>query len=347
MKPSQERALREAAANIDFLSPAFSFHQLRQVAVEAAELVEANVESSYAFLLRGAVQEFANDAYQDHPVIYPNLVTTVDSSKLTEIYGGLYRSNLPSEVDAGEEFQESNFKGFERELRNKKFGRVERFERELFDDDQTGQVRRRAGSMGEGYRTFEEIYVLSRLFNKARTEEGVEVSASNYNNGTVFDNATIGNRPSSYTRVSQGAIEAAHVAIRNIKDPTGRKFIVTPRVIVSSAFDELEIARILGSPLMANDTTSAGSTALRVNPLQGKYTPYSSPFVPDYAWGIGDPKRGFVKQNRDAVEITQENPGSGDSFKKEIFAFRIRARWEADWVEPRFFFLGNDGSVTS
>lgn len=344
MKPSQERALREAASSIDFLSPTFSFRALERVAHEVAELVEANVESSYGFLLRGAIQEFSNDAYTDHPVIYPNLVTPVDSRKLTELYGGLYRSTLPSETDAGEEFQESNFKGFEREIRNKKFGRIEKFERELFDDDQTGQVRRRAGEMGEGYRTFEEIYILSRLFGVTRTEEGVDVPASTYNGGTPFT-TTIGNKPNAYVRLTQGNLELAHVAMRGMLDPVGRKFVVTPRVLITSAVDELEAQRILGSPLMANATS--GELGLRINPLQGKYTPYSSVFVPTYAWAVGDPKKGFVLQRRDPIEVTQENPGSGDSFKKEVYAFRIRSRWEADWVESRFLYLGNDGTVSS
>jgi hypothetical protein len=317
------------------------------VAEQTAELIEANVESSYGYLLRGAVQEFATESYQDHPVIYPNLVTPIGSTKLTEVYGGLYRSALPSETDAGEEFQETNFKGFERELRNKKFGRIERFERELFDDDQTGQVRQRAGMMGEGYRTFEEIYVLNRIFNTARTEEGVDVPASTYGSGTVFS-TTIGNRPSSFARFSQSKLEEAHIGIRKITDPVGRKFVVVPRVVVSSVDDELEVKRTLGSPLMpaAGTAATADATALRINPLAGAYTPYSSTFVKQYAWGVGDPRKGFVMQRRDPVEVQQETPGSGDSFKKEIVAFRIRSRWEADWVEPRFFWLGNDGSVS-
>lgn len=349
MKPSQERSLREAAGQIDFLDSNFSFKALRRVAEDVAELVEANVESSYGFLLRGAIQEFANEAYQDHPVIYPELVTTYESRKLTELYGGLYRSELPTEVDAGEEFQETNFKGFEREIRNKKFGKVERFERELFDDDQTGQVRRRAGGMGEGYRTFEEIYIVYRVFAKVGSEEGVDVPASTYNSGTVYDATTIGNRPTSFARLTQAKLEEAHVALRKIKDPVGRKFVVIPRLLVTSQEDELEAIRILESPLMAAAQTAATAdlTGLRKNPLQGKYQPLSSVFVPAYAWLVGDPKKGFVLQRRDPIEVTQENPGSGDSFKKEIYAFRIRSRWEADWVEPRFSYLGNDGSVTS
>lgn len=348
MKPSQEKALREAAEQIDFLDPSFSFVALREAAERISELTEANVESSYGYLLRGAVQEFANEAYQDHPVIYPDLVTPVNSTKLTEIYGGLYRSSLPSQVEAGEEFRETNFKGFEREIRNQKFGRIEKFERELFDDDQTGQVRRRAGDMGEGYRTFEEIYILYRLFGKTGTQEGVDVPASTYNAGSVYTTA-IGNRPNTFVRLSQASIEVAHIATRQITDPVGRKFVFVPRVLVTSVEDEIEATRILGSGAMANDTgTGSGATGntLRINPMQGKYTARSSPFIPAYAWIVGDPKRGFVHQRRDPVEVTQETPGSGDSFKKEVFAFRIRSRWEADWVESRFAYQGNDGTVT-
>ncbi len=344
MKPSQEKALREVVEQIDFLDPGFSFHSLREAAEKVSELTEANAETSYGYLLRGAVQEFANDAYMDHPVIYPQVVSMIDSTKRTEIYGGLYRSTLPSEVEVGEEFQESNFKGFEREIRNRKFGRMEKFERELFDDDQTGQVRRRAGDMGEGYRTFEEIYVINRLFGLSRSDEGVDVPASTYGSGTVYS-TTIGNRPTTFTRLTQAAIEAAHVNIRKITDPVGRKFVVVPRIIVVSVDEELEVKRLLGSPNMANLATSVN--AMQINPLFGVYTPLSSPFVKQYAWGVGDPKRGFVFQRRDPIEIRQEDPGAGDSFKKEVYAYRIRSRWEADWVEPRFFYLGNDGSVTS
>lgn len=352
LRPSAERQLREVAAQIDYLSPQFSFRALRETAERVAELIETNAASSFGYLLRGAIQEFANDVYKDLPVVYPNFVTEVTSRRASEVYGGLYRTPLPKHVDAGEKFQDTAFKGFERELKNHKFGHVETFERELFDDDQTGQVRSRASNIGEGFRIFEEIYVVSRLFAAARTEEDVDVPASTYDSGSVFTTG-IGNRPNSFVRLSQAGLEAAHIAMRKMKDPLGRKFLVVPSVLITSPEDELEAVRILNSPLMANvvnGSDSQGSptaSAMRVNPMQGKYTPYSSPFVKSYAWMIGDPKRGFVFQRRDPMEVTQENPASGLSFAQEVYAFRARSRFEADWVEPRFAYLGNDGSVTS
>jgi hypothetical protein len=335
------------ASKIDFKSPAFSFRKLREAAYRHAEMTstvplrEANAESTFAFLLRSAVQEFANDMYQDVPVIWPNLVTMVDSKRLSEIYGGLYRPNLPKQVDAGEKFQDTTFKGFEREIRNFKFGFIETFERELFDDDQTGQVRSRASNLGEGFRVFEEIYVISRIFGVARIEEGVEVPASTLPGG-VYSIAK-GNRPAAFARLSSSTLEAAHVAFRTMKDPLGRKFLAVPRVLLVSPIDEFNAYRILNSPNEAN--TAASAIANLVNPLQNRYTVYSSPYVPAYAWTVGDPARGFVFQRRDPLEIIQENTASGHSFIQEVYAFRARERFEADWVESRFNYLGDDGTA--
>lgn len=342
MRTQTIKALNEAAKKIDFNDASFSFRRLYEAAERISDLTEANVESSFGYLLRSAVQEFANEAYKDHPTIHTNLVTEIGSKRRSEIYGGLYRPNLPKQVDAGEPFQDTSFKGFERELINYKFGILEKFERELFDDDQTGQVRARAANIGEGFKVFEEIYVLSRLFNSTTSQEGVDVTASTYGGGTVFSTA-IGNRPSSYAGITQAKLEEAHIAIRKITDPLGRKFLVVPTALITGVDIEFEAARIIGSPAMAN--TASSVNALQINPLHGRYTIYSSPFISGKAWMIGDPKRGFVKQVRDPMEVVQENGQSGDGFRMEVYAFRARERFEADWIEPRFAYVGNDGSI--
>jgi len=339
-----ESVLREAAGRIDWQSPALSFRRLREAAERIADLHEANSVTTFGWLLRSAVQDFASQVYGDLQVIYPNFVTEVQSRRRSEIYGGLYRGAMPRLTDAGEKFQDQTFKGFERELINYKFGHIETFERELFDDDQTGQIRSRAGNLGENFRTFEEIYVLTRLFGAARTEEGVDVPASTYNAGQPFT-TVIGNRPTTFKVLSQAALEEAHIAIRRIKDPVGRKFMVNPTQLLVSPEDEMEALRLMNSTVMALTATSA--TAGLVNPLAGRYSVDSSPFVKAKAWLLGDFKRGFVFQRRDPLEIVQENPNSGMGFEQEIYAFRARERFEADWIEPRVAWLGNDGSVTT
>jgi hypothetical protein len=339
-----ERALQEAAGRIDWQHPGLSFRRLREAAERIAELHETNSVTTFGWLLRSAVQEFANQVYGDLAVIYPNLVTEIQSRRRSEVYGGLYRGSMPRLTDAGEKFQDTTFKGFERELVNYKFGHIETFERELFDDDQTGQIRSRAGNLGENFRTFEEIYVLSRLFGAARSEEGVDVPQSTYNSGNVFTTA-IGNRPTSFGLLANATLESAHTSMRRMVDPIGRKFLVNPTVLLVSPEDEFNALRMLNSTIMAMTATSANAGL--INPLAGRYTVYSSPFIRARAWLLGDFKRGFVFQRRDPLEIVQENPNSGMGFEQEIYAFRARERFEADWIEPRVAWLGNDGSVTS
>lgn len=340
--------LQEVSRRIDFLDPSFSFHRLREGAVRVGNLLEANIEATYGWLLRSAVQEFSNQVYRDLPVIFPNFVTEVRSSRRSEIYGGLHRPTLPKQLDAGEKFQDSAFAGFEREILNYKYGQLISFERELFDDDQTGQVRSRASDLGEGFRIFQEIYVMNRLFGLVRTEEGVKVPASTYSGsagaGVVFD-TTYGNRANPFVVLNSTNIQTAHTAARRIVDPTGRKFLHVPTQLIVSPEDEFSALTIMNSTIVP--ITSTGTFSGQVNPLYGRYTVYVSPFIPAKAWLIGDPKRGFVFQRRDNLEIIQENPASGNSFIMEVYAFRARERWEADWVEPRFAYLGNDGSVTS
>lgn len=335
-----ERALREVAQRINWASPDLSFRRLREAAERIADLHETNSVTTFGWLLRSAVQEFANDVYNNIAVIYPNLVTVIQSRRRSEIYGGLYRGSMPRLVDAGEKFQDTTFKGFERELINYKFGHIETFERELFDDDQTGQIRARAGNLGENFRTFEEIYVLSRLFGTARSEEGVDVPASTYAGGPFT--VAMGNRANPYVRLSAAALEAAHVAARSMVDPIGRKFLVNPTILLVSPIDEFEALRILNTTALA---TAAVPTVPVINPLAGRYTVYSSPFVTSKAWLLGDFKKGFVFQRRDPLEVVQENPNSGMGFEQEVYAFRGRERFEADWIEPRFAYLGDDGSV--
>jgi hypothetical protein len=107
----------------------------------------------------------------------------------------------------------------------------------------------------------------------------------------------------------------------------------------------LTALRLMNSTIMA--VTAASAVAGLVNPLAGRYTVYSSPFIEPKAWLLGDFKRGFVFQRRDPLEIIQENPNSGMGFEQEIYAFRARERFEADWIEPRVAWLGDDGSVTT
>lgn len=333
---------------IDWMNPKLSFKTLKEsVESYCSRLREANAESAFGQLLRAGIQTFAINSYLLVPVVYPDLCTEVGSSRRQEFYAPLYRPNLPKRVEAGEPFQESKAIGVDRELINFKFGFIESFERELFDDDQTGQIKNRASLMGENFRILEEIYVMGKIVGSGLTSQGVIVPASTLSDG-VYTVAK-GNRPTgAFARITQPGLEAGDIALMNIADPLGNKFLVTPTTVLGSPADKFVIAKLLNSALQPSvPTTTAGDTGyvMTANPLQGLYTMKISRYLPSGAWFLGDFKKGLVFQRRDPLEVIQENPASGASFIQDVFKFRTRSRFEVDWIESRFVFEGDDGSV--
>lgn len=346
-----------AAERIDWFSPQLSFRRLRESTYRQSRVLrEANAESAFGQLLRAGVQTYAINSYNTVPVIYPDLVTEVASRRFQEYYAPLYRPNLPKRVDRGQEFQDNPVVGLDRHLTNQKFGMIEAFERELFDDDQTGQIKNRASQMGENFKIMEEIYVIGKIIGAGFTVQGVTVDPDvSYSDtvpagyvGTGSYNTYKGNRPTTFVRLSQANLESADINLMNITDPLGNKFLVSPNTLVVSPIDKFVGAKLLNSTLQPSvPSASADATGytMTINALQGLYKLSVSRFLTSKAWILGDPKKCIVFQRRDPLEIIQENPASGQSFSMEVYRFKSRSRFEVGMIESRFLYLGDDGTV--
>lgn len=346
----------EAASNVDWFSPELSFKRLREATYnESARLREANAESAFGQLLRAGIQTYAINSYNTVPVIYPDLVTEVASRRFQEYYAPLFRPNLPKRVDRGQEFQDNPVLGLDRHLTNQKFGMIESFERELFDDDQTGQIKNRASQMGENFKIMEEIYVIGKLIGTGFTVQGVTVDPDVTSTDTVtgigtgsYNTAPKGNRATTFARLSQANLETADINLMNITDPLGNKFLVSPNTLVVSPIDKFVGAKLLNStlqPSVPSATPDATGFTMTVNPLQGLYKLLVSRFLTSKVWLLGDPKKCLVFQRRDPLEIIQENPASGASFSMEVYRFKSRSRFEVGMIDSRFMYLGDDGTV--
>lgn len=346
----------------NIFNPNFSFKRMREACFKAeqkGELRETIAETAFGQLLRAGIQLIANNWYKIVPVVYPDLVQEVASDKRQEWYAPLYRPQLPKIVSAGGEFEESNMMGVDRELVNWKFGRIEAFERELFDDDQTGQIRQRAGYMGENMKIVEEIYVTAKLTSAAFTFGDLVVTASDYTTpdttGTLRGvySTQVGNRPVAFGSLSQPSLEAADIALQNILDPLGNRMLVLPNTLVVSTADKFNAAKLLNSSLQPSVPGAAGQTAstassggtgwtMTINPLQGLYDLKVARFLTSGAWYLGEAKKGLVFQRRDPLEVIQELPASGKAFSEDAYRFRTRSRFECEWVESRFWYQGHN-----
>jgi len=336
--------------------PSLSFRRLRESTYNhAARLREANPESSFGQLLRAGIQTFAINSYDAVPVVYPDLVTEVTSRRFQEYYAPLERPNLPKQVNRGQRFQENPVTGLDRVLTNFKFGMIEAFERELFDDDQTGQIKNRASQMGENFKIMEEIYVMGKIIGVGQTVQGVTVPVDVTYNDTFtgtgngsYNTAPKANRANPFVRLSQANLEAADIAIVNIVDDLGNKFLVTPNTLLVSTTDKFVAAKLLNSTLQPSvpaATSDSTGYVMTINPLQGLYKLLVSRFLPSKCWLLGDPKKCLVFQRRDPLEIIQEQPASGQSFDIEAYRFKARSRFEVGMIDSRFLYEGDDGTV--
>ena len=261
---------------------------------EAAKLTcrglrEANSETTLGFLLRKGLQASANNWYQLSERRWQEYAQQEGSNAIAEFYAPIYHTSIPGEVPRGGRFPEAAITGEDSRLRNRKFGQIVAIDRELFDDDQTGQIRQYAQRLGDGMGVTESVYCSSRFLGNARTYAGLTVTASEYTttdiNGTTVTGpfnaqlygAAAGNRPSAFAALSLGPLAAAYVATMNAVDPMQNKIIVKPNTLLVSSMDALHAdillkpggyPAVLGPsvvtssvPVLGGTTTFTGSAA--------------------------------------------------------------------------------------
>jgi hypothetical protein len=332
----------------------FSFKRLREnLEKHESKLREATSESAFGQLLRYGVQHFMFDAYQSlTDFVYPDLVSARPSSNRQEWYAPLFGVEIPRDVPTGGKFDDSRISGLDVEVVNKKVGRMFSVERELIDDDQTGQVEQRATGLGERLRYKEEADTLGvDVFTLATLGRGITGVA-----GTSYTTA-IGNRPAAYANLTQSGLEAADIALHNMLDPLSNRILVKPSTLLVSPADKFNAAKLLNSALQPSvpGTTafgtgatqsaqfSAGATGwvMTTNPLQGLYALKVSRFLPANYWYLMEPKTSIVWQDRDPLELLMEARDAGRSFERDEYRWRVRRRYQVAVLEYRYIFCGN------
>jgi phage major head subunit gpT-like protein len=345
--------------SLDFSWPKFKRKVMR----------ETNSASANAQLLRAGVQTAVNNLYPSVKTTYESWAHVIASSRNTELYAPLNAMSFSSELGEGETYVESNVIGLDISLRNKKFGQMFPVSFELIDDDQTGQFAQKVGDMADYAALIFEVYAYGKLQSPlggctygnltVPVSETKPSTESTYPwNSTGFSQGGGKNRPSSFTLPTVAGIQAGFVALEEQLNLQGLKMAVSPDTLISGPFNRFAIATILNSSFYPAGAQSAGVTggSLAANVLQGIATPVVSRFVfnnsgssaNSAAWYLADSsKPAFIVQMREAAKVTQENPESGAGFERDVYRWKLTVRGNADFIDPRFFYQGDDGSVTS
>ena len=349
------------AEKFPVMQEGFSWKSLK----EKLSLREADASSSFSQFLRAGVQSITNAMYQSTTTTYEDWVTVVPSSKDTELYAPNHGIAFPRQVGPSELYPEVGAAALDIQLKNLKFGSVYAIEKELIEDDQTGAFQRQAGVMGEYMKILAEVLCYGKLASvsnmqyqdyKIPTSETKPSTESNYpwSTALVGGGAT---KPSSYGALSQSNIQAGIVGLMNQKNLQGIKMLVNPNRLILGPAKQFDASVLLHSAYYPSGAAAAGNVggAFAINPIKGIVDMTVSRFVfkndgtvagDSTAWYlVDDSKPFFILQMREAVTIEQEAPNSGKSFELDHIRFKARTRMNADFIDPRFAWIGSDGSA--
>lgn len=359
-------------------SPDFSWQKVAQKfghnTVESC-MREADSATSFTQVLRAGIQQLVNNSYETVPTTFESWTSTVNSTKDTELYAPLHGISFMREVGKQELFSESYAMGLDIKLINRKYGEIYPVERELLEDDQTGQFAKMSGLLGEYAKYCWEVIAYAKLAGvftggvKANyagliipNTETKPSDEANYPFTTAALPFVGGgyNKPSSFTVLNQAGIQDAFIAMMGQKNLLGLYMNVDPKRILISPQNRFTAAILLNSsfyPSVPSGTAGAPGANFAVNPIESVAALTISRFMfkntgvvdpTSHAWYlIDDSKPCFVMQVREGASVISEAPNSGESFNRDIIRFRLVQRGNGDWIDPRFCWQGNDGSVSS
>lgn len=334
-------------------------------------LKEADSGSVFPQVLRAGVQAIVNSMYLTVPTTYEAWTTTVNSDKDTELYAPLHGVSFLREVGKKEQYGESFAAGLDIKLVNRKYGTIFGVEKELLEDDTTGQFAKQASLLGEYCREAMEVIVYAKLagtFNGGvsasyaqMTVPNTETKPSNEVNGYPYSQSFVGggsNRPASFGVLTQPNIQTGFIALMNQLNLLGLKMSVDPDTIIVSPKYRFDLAVLLNSsfyPSQVSSTSGTTGQSFAINPIESIAKAVISRFIFNQngvvnansaAWYILDSKKPFfVSQMREAATVEQEAPTSGESFNRDVIRFKCSMRGNADFIDPRYCYQGSDGSV--
>jgi len=347
------------------MKESFSWKKFRNQLEE--QLREADSASTFPlFVIAGLLQNVIG-MYQLTKMSYQEWATVTPTNLVETPIAPLHGLTFPREVGAQSPYPEVYAAGLNMKLRAKKYGSMYSIEKELLDDDQTGQFKQQTGALGEYLQMLTEVLVYGKLASvSGASYAGFDVPTSETKpsgestypwNSAGFAAGGGKTRPSSFGALTQANLQTGIQQLMQQKNVLGIVMNVNPKRILASPFYRFDAAILLNSAYYPSGAASAGGVggAFAINPLQGIADLSISRFMPNNsgvfaanskAWYlVDDTKPWFQVLVKTPVSVEQENPQSGESFNRDIYRFKCSTRMNADIIDPRFAWQGNDGSV--
>lgn len=333
-----------------------------------SKMKEADSGSMYPLMLVAGVLQNVIGMYMLAKPSYLDWVTVTPTKLIDTPVAPLHGLSFPREVGEQMPYPVSQTAALSLKFHARKYGTMLEMTKELLEDDQTGQFQMLSGQLGEYLQLLTEVLVYGRLASVSGMQysgfaPGVsETQPSGESNWpwTVATSSFIGggfNKPASFGAPTVANIEAGMIALKQQKNLLGVLIPVNPKRILTGPKYMFDVAVVLNSAYYPAVGGSAGTTGttFAVNPLKGIADLTVTPFMFDNtgaaantstAWYLVDDSKPFFQLvQREPISVEQEAPNAGESFNRDVIRWKCSTRQIADFVDSRFAWQGNDGSV--
>ncbi len=301
-------------------------------------LAEGATSSALSQLLRYGINRAAQQGYELEPSTYENDIAMVVPSKGFEnYYAPMFRPGRGGPVNRGQKYPQIKVSALDVTIRNHKFGAVLEVERELIEDDQTGQVMSQGPEIGETLAYETDVYGYSQM---AKATWVTQVSS---NPGAI----------------STPQLQEAKKKLRKTRDGNQNLISVRPDTILVDTDEEDDADRITGSIFDSNNPGATPTAGIPLyfgtkNPFRNAYKVVATPYVTEALRGLNNPNgwgndnttpakwllraksKAAILQTREPLSVVQETPNSGADFDSDTIRFKGRMRFGADVVDSRY-----------
>lgn len=290
-------------------------------------------QNSFAKLLWPGLNAIYGKTYNDWETEYTSLFESNKSKKAYEEDLGVTGLGLAQQKTEGNSIAyDEESQAFLTRYMNITYGLGFMISREIYEDDQYGQVgnRRAKGLARSGLQTLETLgaNVYNRAFSASYTGgDGKELCATDHPN---YSGGTWANELSTAADLAEASLEQAVIDIAKWTDDRGLKIKVMPRKLIIPVDQQFEAERILASPYRV------GTADNDVNALKSMGMFPDGIFVAHY---LTDTDAWFIKTDAmDGLKYFERRPmefAIDNDFDTENAKFKMTFRCSFGWTDPR------------
>lgn len=282
-------------------------------------------------LLYPGLKAIWGQSYKDYPTKYSQFFNLQTSNKRFEKVQEMSGFALASVKDEGDSVDYARLtQGFQKEYNHTTYGLGAIITRELMEDDQYNVIQKVPALLAAALRRTEETVahnVLNNGFDGAFTgADGVALfSASHPNSGSA--GGTQSNTPATAADLTETALEAAIIAVRNFRDANNQRISVEPKKLVVSNFDFFNASKILKTKQKVG-TADNDINMVAMMDLELIASSYLSD--PDAWFLVTDVPNGLTFMRRREATIERDN-----DISTQNLAIVTTTRFDTGWTDWR------------